>query len=54
MNVNKEVVFEGKKKARVVTRWGPKNDGGGTLFVFFCVSFAVQKLFSLIRSHGFI
>uniref|UniRef100_A0A8D0QAD6 Uncharacterized protein n=1 Tax=Sus scrofa TaxID=9823 RepID=A0A8D0QAD6_PIG len=24
------------------------------LFVFFLVSFAVQKLFSLIRSHGFI
>ena len=24
------------------------------LFIFFWVSFAVQKLFSLIRSHGFI
>uniref|UniRef100_A0A8D0MJB8 Uncharacterized protein n=1 Tax=Sus scrofa TaxID=9823 RepID=A0A8D0MJB8_PIG len=24
------------------------------LFVFFLVSFAVQKLFSLMRSHGFI
>ena len=24
------------------------------LFVFFVVSFAVQKLFSLMRSHGFI
>uniref|UniRef100_A0A8D1XFD1 Uncharacterized protein n=1 Tax=Sus scrofa TaxID=9823 RepID=A0A8D1XFD1_PIG len=26
----------------------------GYLFVFFLVSFAVQKLFSLMRSHGFI
>lgn len=39
MNVNKEVVFEGKKKARVVTRWGPKNDGGGTLFSFSLVKY---------------
>uniref|UniRef100_A0A8D1Y3B4 Uncharacterized protein n=1 Tax=Sus scrofa TaxID=9823 RepID=A0A8D1Y3B4_PIG len=27
---------------------------GSCLFVFFWVSFAVQKLFSLMRSHGFI